>query len=313
MLIEALRIGLEVVKKNHVYKFNGLIHHQQKGRAIGLEITGNVAQVFMIWWDRMFTSRLSEFGIIERLCKRYVDDINMAIDKLPAGTRYADGRLFINEMAIKGDLLVAKDKRKMEVIKRVGNSIHTSIQLEVDCPSNHDDGKMPFLDLKLYLIDVGVTKKIVHEFYVKAVSTKAMVNADSALAMRQKRTVLTHEVLRVLLNCSIYIPWEEIAQYGSSMVLQMQLSGFSKKFRFEIVTSALKVYDEIHRKVEGGERPLYRRYEWDSEERDQAKINKDLDWYKKRGYESVIFVQSTPRAELRRKLQTEIFKSDVRI
>eukprot|EP00794_Sanderia_malayensis_P015095 gene15095-16652_t len=163
---------------------------------IGLEITGIVAQVFMIWWDRMFTSRLSELGIIERLRKRYIDDINMAIDELPAGTRYTDGRLFIDEMAIEGDLQVAGDKRTMEVIKRVGNSIHTSIQLEVDCPSNHDDGKMPFLDSKLYLNDVAGTKKIVHEFYVKVVSTKAMVNTDSALAMRQKRTVLTQEVLR---------------------------------------------------------------------------------------------------------------------
>eukprot|EP00794_Sanderia_malayensis_P000615 gene615-1277_t len=72
-----------------------------------------------------------------------------------------------------------------------------------------------------------------------------MVNADSALPMRQKRTVLAQEALR--------------------------------KFRYKIVTSALKAYDEIHRKVERGERPLYRPYEWNREERDQAKINKALE------------------------------------
>eukprot|EP00794_Sanderia_malayensis_P005665 gene5665-6361_t len=192
---------------------------QMKGKAIGFELTGNVAQLFMMLWDRMFTSRLSELGIIERLCKRYVDDINMAINKLPTGTRFADGRLFVDEMAIEGG-----------------------------------------------------TKKIVHKFYVKAVSTKAVVNADSALPMRQKRTVLTQEVLRVLLNCSIYVSWEEIAQNISSMVLQMQCSGFSKNLRFEIVTSALKAYDKIHRKVEGGEHPLYHLYEWNREERSSLLI-----------------------------------------
>eukprot|EP00794_Sanderia_malayensis_P004006 gene4006-4555_t len=165
-------------------------------------------------------------------------------------------------MAIESDLLVPGDRGTMEVIKSIGNSIHPSIQLEIDCPSNHDDGKMPSLDLKLHVRDVGGAKKIVHEFYAKAVSSKAMINAESALPMRQKRTILTQEVLRVLLNCSACIPWEEVAQHVSSMVLRMQFSGFPKKFRYEIVNSALKAYDEIHRRVELEERPLYRPYEW---------------------------------------------------
>ncbi len=65
--------------------------------------------------------------------------------------------------------------------------------------------------------------------------------------MKQKRTILTQEVLRVLVNCSTCIAWEEIAQYVSAMVLRMQFSGFLNKFRYEVVNSALKTYDEIHR------------------------------------------------------------------
>eukprot|EP00794_Sanderia_malayensis_P004007 gene4007-4556_t len=72
-------------------------------------------------------------------------------------------------MAIESDLLVPGDRGTMEVIKSIGNSIHPSIQLEIDCPSNHDDRKMPSLDLKLHVRDVGGAKKIVHEFYAKVV------------------------------------------------------------------------------------------------------------------------------------------------
>ena len=36
------------------------------------------------------------------------------------------------------------------LFQQIGNSIHPSIQIEVDFPSNHEDGKMPVLDLKVW-------------------------------------------------------------------------------------------------------------------------------------------------------------------
>ena len=97
------------------------------------------------------------------------------------------------------------------------------------------------------------------------------------------------------------------------MVLRMQFSGFAKTFRYEVVSSALKAYDEILRKVGRGERPLYRPFEWNREERDREKADKALSWYKQGGYESVIFVQSTPGSELNRKFQVEIDRRGLRI
>ena len=42
----------------------------------------------MIWWDRAFKSRLSDTGILVRLNKQYVDNINVAADGVRLGTRY---------------------------------------------------------------------------------------------------------------------------------------------------------------------------------------------------------------------------------
>ena len=313
MFTDALRIGLDVVMKNHVYEFDGRVMLQQEGGPIGLELTGNIAQVFMIWWDRTMMARLPDLGIVVRLCKRYVDDNNYAANELPVGTRFVDGKLVIDEEAIESDLLIAADKRTMEIIKTVGNSLHPSIQLETDYPSNYEDGMMPSLDLKVCVRDIDGEKKIVHEFYAKDVSSKSVINARSALSWQQKRTVLTQEVLRVLLNCSEHVPLQRVALHASTMSLRMQFSGYTKKFRNEIVNSALKAYDEIHRKAALEERPLYRPYDWERDERDRAKQAKVLDWYKRGGYESVIFVPSTPGSELQRKFQTEIDRHGLRI
>ena len=51
MFKEALWVGLEIVMRNHVCGFDNCIRQQQKGEPIGLELTENIIQVFMIWWD----------------------------------------------------------------------------------------------------------------------------------------------------------------------------------------------------------------------------------------------------------------------
>ena len=131
--------------------------------------------------------------------------------------------------------------------------------------------------------------------------------------MATERTVLTQELLRVVLNCSNDIPWAQVAQHASNMVLRMQFSGYPKKFRYQVVDSALKAYDEILKKVDRGERPLYRPYDWEREARDRAKTEKLLNWYKRGGYESVMFIQATPGSELQRKFQAEVDRSGLRI
>ena len=39
----------------------------------------------------------------------------------------------------------------MELFQRIGNGIHNSIKLEIDHPGRHENGKMPLLDVKVWL------------------------------------------------------------------------------------------------------------------------------------------------------------------
>ena len=38
--------------ETHTYEFANIIRRQTKGGAIGMEMIGFVAQIFMVWWDK---------------------------------------------------------------------------------------------------------------------------------------------------------------------------------------------------------------------------------------------------------------------
>ena len=77
---------------------------------------------------------------------------------------------------------------------------------------------MPNLDLKMWVQEIDGLHRIVHEFYSKDVSSKAAMFAKSSLSWK-KRTFLTQELLRVLLNCSAYVPGERVTAHENNTVL----------------------------------------------------------------------------------------------
>ena len=76
-----------------MYTFDGRTHRQKPGGSLGLELTRNIAHVFMIWWERTLKSKLAESEIPMRLMKRYVDDVNLAAKVILLVAPYENGRL----------------------------------------------------------------------------------------------------------------------------------------------------------------------------------------------------------------------------
>ena len=79
LLMKAFEIALKLVMKNHIFTFNDENFKQLSGGAIGVSIAGDVANLFMVWWDRELKSRLSVERILIELYSRYVDDGNTAV------------------------------------------------------------------------------------------------------------------------------------------------------------------------------------------------------------------------------------------
>lgn len=275
----------------------------------------------MIWWDREFACKLKDVGIIQKMNLRYVDDINVAAKATVPGLRYVEGQIIMDTTKVEEDKKRASDERTMELIRQVGDDIHPSIKLEVDYPSKHPDKKLPILDLKVWVEQREkevqgsnqMVSVIMYEFYTKEIASKALVNARSAMSASVKRTVLSQAVLRVLLNCSPLLPWANVVEKVEEMVLRMQYSGYNKKFRYEVVDSAIKAYRARQEAELKGERPMHRPKGWRRDERETEKSRKREDWYKKGGNEAVIFVPATPGSQLQKEYQREIRNQGYRI
>ena len=76
-------------------------------------------------------------------------------------------------------------KEKVMELKAIADSILPGIKMEVDLPSNYDDGKLPILDMKVYMCD----NFVVYEHYSKPMATKLVISARSAHSDQTKKSV----------------------------------------------------------------------------------------------------------------------------
>ena len=269
----------------------------------------------MCWWDDQLTGRLNVARIEMFLYKRYVDDINMCVEVIKAGMKWNGEEIVFDPTLEEGGKDKDDDKRTFDIIKQIGNSIHRSIQLEVDVPSSHDDKKIPILDLKVWVertVENGCSKRrIMHEFYMKEVSSKFLIDANSSLTWSSKITIVTQQCLRVMLNCSPDITKEVRIGHLDAFMKRMQASGYIMKHIYNVIKSAFNAYDKIKQDEIDGIRPMYRRTTWEQEERRSERNKKRNKWYG--DYESVIFVPATPKSELKKLYDNEIKKRGIRI
>ena len=315
MLKEAIKIVLEIILKNHQYRFNDIIWKQQSGGPIGLDLTGVIAKIFMGWWDRKLLEKFREYEIEVKMLTRLVDDINMCATATPPGSKIVGRKLEVSNEQIIQDLDTEKDKRTFSLIQQIGNQIHKSIQLEIDIPSNHLDKKVPMLDLKMW-IDKNESNgkyQIIHEHYVKDIASQLLIRERSALAWAQKRTILTQQCLKVRLNCSRKLPQDRLNELLGNFCKRMQASGYDQKMRYEVMKSADNAYTMIRKDSDEGIRPMYRTKEWERTERRLNKQSKNKNWYKKGDNEAVIFVPSTPESKLTKLYKQTIQESKLNI
>ena len=119
---------------------------------------------------------------------------------------------------------------------------------------------------------------------------------------------MTQECLRIIRNTKIELGENIRNKYLSQFMIKLKNSGYNKKFRTEVVDSAIKAFQKMVIEDKKGVKPLYRDKFWNSDERRDAKQNKKLNWYKNKKDGSsklqiVLFVPPTPGGGLVKDLQ----------
>ena len=125
----------------------------------------------------------------------------------------------------------------------------------------------------------------------------------SAMPLKVKRTVLTQEVIRILRNCRTDLPWAEKASFLTDLSARMKASGYSEKFREQIIDAGLKGFDKMTAVAEAGGRPINRPSSWQRQDRKRKKMAKKENWHRGGGFHVPLFVPCTPNGELAKRIK----------
>ena len=157
---------------------------------------------------------------------------------------------------------------------------------------------MPVLDIQAS-ISKEKQNRLDYEHYEKPTKNKFVILSSSAISLKQKRTILTQECLRILRNTKIELGRSVQVKYLNEFMLKLKNSGYSVKFRKQILDSASKAFEKMKSDDQSGAKPMFRDRNWNKDERAKEKERKRINWYKTEEksteieYKSVLFVPVT--------------------
>ena len=298
MLATVISQAVALVMKSHVYTNSDVIWQQLFGGAIGIRATCEVAKLVMLEHDRILWLKVAEAGIIKVDSGRYVDDENPTFEPTPFGARLINGHISIINEHIESDKTIPHDKRTFGLVLQIANSIWENIQFTMEVPSDNESGYIPVLDMQVGINQVG---QITRKFYSKPMNTPYTILARSAHSWQTKRATLTQEGVRRMLNTSTNTPQSERNQILTDWDLKMNLSGYNKSFRGNVISSAILIYNQKLLLAQQGGQPVHRPSGWNASERDLNKnINKHT-WYHGNGKianQAPLIIDSTPSGKM---------------
>ena len=255
LLALTLKLGVMEIMSNHVFEFGGSTFLQKDGGSIGLRMTGTIAQIVMDSWAKKMKISMESNGIKSYLFTKYVDDVNMYVETIRKGSRWIGGKNGKVEYKVEWeemDMSKSDSKVTMEVIRDMGEGASSFMKLTYDIEDNHDDGRIPMLDVAI----VRTSKNVIrHEFYEKKVAPKRVVLAKSAMPQSTKIAALSQEVMRRLMNTGRKVDIEIRIEILNTFMKKLRRSGYCEKERKEILECGLRgYYKKVEIEIKGGEK-----------------------------------------------------------
>ena len=192
--------------------------------------------------------------------------------------------------------------RTAKVLQKIAISLERDIQMTYDVPENHSDGKMPVLDLKIWVEN----NKIYYTFYKKDVSSKFIVLKRSALSESIKKETCFMEAVRRILNVSSELPWEETVSHLNRFSWTMKLSGYNEYDRYHAISGAIRRVSAMKDEVKSGVRVSLFRSRQQIVESKRNKKDWTNTWFLKGDTVGTISCPVTPGGVLKKTLNKQI-------
>ena len=126
---------------------NHVLRKHKSGGPIGLAVTGDIADCYLIQWDKKFIHKLKTLGIDLIFYKRFKDDITILVGSMEKGSKFEGGKIIIDDDKKKTDHNRSEDEITLEIIVDIAESVDGIIKFTYDLPKNHSSSKMPVLDV----------------------------------------------------------------------------------------------------------------------------------------------------------------------
>ena len=305
----AIVMGFQSVFTSHIYRQNGKYYLQGDKGPIGHIVTGSAARLVLIDFNKRFTSMVKRLKIELFLFARYVDDIDLSVKRLKKGLKFNKDT---GELEETGEKTTEDDKMTddevMQVLTDIANSVHRMLTWEPDSVTNHEDNKLPVLDVKMFLAkEDDRDGPIKFKFYKKEIANKKLIPAESAMTSQVKFATLVEELGRRLRNtCPSILPERE-GDLVRDFNVRMAEGHHKEKFRYRVTRTALDRYRKIRSQEEEGGRRLYRSKEEIIASRRENKGKRSKSgWHKARGFNATLQVQHTPSGTLAKRIRMRI-------
>ena len=149
------------------------------------------------------------------------------------------------------------------------------VQFTVDCPSIHQEGKVPILDLNFYTMN----NQIFHEFYEKPCASKMVIKYMSAHSRKMKMVVLVEEGVRRMRNASRGLDAEVTRRVMAEWSRKLRRSGYPETVRHEVIRMADEKWQKMCEEEDSGVRPVYSPRGWRAAEMRLEKERKVSSWH----------------------------------
>ena len=126
--------------------------------------------------------------------------------------------------------------RMMREVLALANSIEKDIELTMDIPSHNPSGKLPVLDLMMWVEtregeEGSKYQEVMHEYYEKCMVAPRVIHQESALPEKVKRQTLTQEIIRIRKNTSERLRGAKKSEQMTRFNWKMWRSGYGAKSR----------------------------------------------------------------------------------
>ena len=186
MIKEVIRL----VMSKHFYSFNNGLFRQTDGAGIGNAASEKLGKLLLKRFNRQSMKALKKNKVEVDTYGRFVDDVMTALASLDPGVRFVEGKLTFSQDCVEEESELPGDVNTFSELVKIADSIYKCVQFTSECPSSHEEGKVPVLDLQLFVGEEGTR---LHEFYEKPVTCPFVIPEKSAHSKRRKIAVMVDD------------------------------------------------------------------------------------------------------------------------